>query len=79
MGTHLKNPGVWVYGLASAFIGGAVTILVAWGVDNAADFHFLIELKKAAIVGGMFAGAYLKKSPLPEIVTTDTEIIRKPE
>ena len=82
MSTHLKNPLVWLHGLIAAFIGGATSVIVGLSVDAAMDGNFTVNAKKlgikALITGAVFAGAYLKQSPLPPIVETDTETTTKP-
>jgi hypothetical protein len=81
MSAHLKNPLVWLHGLIAAFIGGGTSVIVGISVDAAMDGDFKINAKrlgiKAVITGAIFAGAYLKQSPLPPIVEVDTQQIKK--
>lgn len=82
MSAHLKNPIVWLHGLFAAFVGGATSVIVGISVDAAMDGDFKINAKrlgiKALITGAVFAGAYLKQSPLPPIEEIDTQQITKP-
>lgn len=71
MSTRLKDPWSWLHGLASAFIGGAVTAFADVGADLIMDGSVTLNAKKLgikAVVGGaILAAAYLRKSPLPEL------------
>ncbi len=72
---HLKNPLSWLHGLVAAFVGGGagVTGLSLWhpetfnmkeGFSNLRDAFFAIGITNAF--------AYLKKSPLPDLIETVT-------
>lgn len=78
--TKLKNPWVWVHGLISAGIGGGATAISTVLVAPE-TFNFREGLAKLGIVAGVSAlvsvGAYLKQSPLPQIVEEDTTLIHK--
>ena len=87
MGTHFKDPIVWLRGLFAALIGGATTAGGAWlgmaaahaaGVDvPTLNFKALgIIMLSAGLVS---AFAYLSKSPLPELVSEETTIITRTE
>lgn len=85
MGTHLKNPLVWLHGLIAAFIGGGATTLSAQtglALAHAAIPEIqTLDLKQMGSVfimaGITNAVLYLKKSPVPEIETTDTQFHEK--
>lgn len=82
MGTHLKNPWVWLYGLVAAAINGGATSVTAGltAIGIAPDkFNLGVELGNTLkMVGSVFvissvlgAISYLSKSPLPQIEVTD--------
>lgn len=82
MREHLKNPLTWLRGLVAAFItGGATAMLGAGGIAAAHGFGVEVPvLNWKAMVIVFVAGAipgtasYLLKSPLPEIISTETTI-----
>jgi hypothetical protein len=89
MSAHLKNPWVWFHGLLAALIGGGssgvVAGLAAIGIapdkfDMNSNLHNTMKMVGAVFVISAIISAfgYLKQSPLPQIVETDTQIITKP-
>jgi hypothetical protein len=88
MGTHLKDPLVWLHGLLAACIGGgatAITSVVGLAVAHgfAPDKVAMLDLNQIWAVFGAGAlasgAAYLKQSPVPALETTDTVSITKRE
>jgi hypothetical protein len=61
----------WIHGLGAAFIGGsasAITSVVITPEILQWDDGMKRLLKGALIAGFLTAAAYLKKSPLPEVI-----------
>jgi hypothetical protein len=79
--SRLSSPRVWFHGLASAFIGGAASAILAdQGVTIMHRFGVKVDVLSAnqllsfCISGGITtAAAYLKKSPLPPIQPIATD------
>lgn len=90
MGTHLKNPIMWLRGLLAAFIGGGASAIASGFIAVAQtpteyNLHGGLD-NLLRMIGGTFlvtgiltAASYLQKSPLPEIVETDTVFTDKPK
>lgn len=81
MPTRFKDPLVWLHGFIAAFVGGAAGVFADVAADLVVDGTVTLEIKKlglkALVMGAALAGAYLKRSPLPQIVHEDTEIYGK--
>lgn len=89
MGTHFKDPLVWLHGLIAAFLGGgASAVSAAFAANMIAPGQFdltynwgnTLKLMAATFVisGALSTFQKLSKSPLPEIVEEDTKQLTKP-
>lgn len=84
MGTHLKNPLVWLHGLIAALIGGGssgvMAGLAAMGIaPDRFDLHTnmantLKMVGTVFVISALFSVfSYLKQSPLPPIVEDEKQ------
>lgn len=75
---RFKNPVVWLHGLISAFIGGAVATFADIGADLILEGDVTLNVKKlgmkALVMGGILAAVYLKQSPLPPIIEDENNL-----
>lgn len=89
MGTHFKNPIIWLRGLIATFIGGGAGAVASGFVavmQTPQQYNLHDGLGNLLrMIGGTFlvtgivsAAAYLQKSPLPEVTEGDTTIFTKP-
>lgn len=85
MGTHLKDPWIWLHGVVAAFLAGGASaasagisamVIAPDQFNTGANLGNTLKLIGTSFVISGLLGAFqrLSKSPLPEIVETTDKV-----